>query len=252
MAIDLNADLGTIIKGLMNKAVASQGGGEVGINKSLLKGPYKEAIIIGSVIVVVMTIYIFAVFIPIQTSNDNKRKELADTIEMQGELDLMDSQIKMLNKKYNSSKKHYEKTLSHFSESKDVDSLYEAISELAVTHSLVVSDIKEVAKKAAPVKKQKSTKNKKGKKGEKAKTPSPADEVEEINVDVTFNGRYGQYMKFRKDLATNKELLSIGSEIIEVGSNKEERGKISVKLTVTAYALNKKPYQKILEKNEKL
>lgn len=266
MAVDLNLDMGAIIKGF----IAKQGGGMSmpgGLRSNSIIESYKIAIIIFAVVLLISSLYIGTVYIPMKEKNSKKLEELNKIMEMKSQLSVLDSQILALKSKLDKSKEEYIESLAHFGNSEDLGALYQTVSTLASKYNLVVLNVKEVA--PPPVKAQPKVKTpedgkavpKAGEKGAKvdakvAATTEPTKPkiaVKEIKVDIEIKGRYGEYIKFKEDLALAEILLKINTESIMVKNEATEQGSIYVKLNLSTYAIDKKPFQGIItdQTNEK-
>lgn len=249
MAIDLNADMGTIIKELLAKR-SSGGSGGGGMSNPLGSFPieaYKYAIIITVAMLVVIGVYLSMIYFPLRQENSKKTEELNKAIEMKNQLSVLDGQIISLKKKLDKSKEEYIESLSHFGNSEDLGALYQTVSMLATKYGMVVLNIKELAQ---PKERPKPVAKKPAKKGAKEEQApkKPAIDVKEIKVDVELKGHYGDYMKFKEDLALAAILLKINSESIMVKDEKEEQGSIYIKMNISTYAIDKKPFQGVVTK----
>lgn len=267
MAIDLNMDMGSLIKGLVNKHGNSSVSSGAGVSSL---APYKIAIIIFAMVVILSATYIAAVYIPLKEKNNRKKEELAKIIEMKNQLSVLDGQIVTLKKKLDKSKEQYLESLAHFGNSEDLGGLYQTVSTLAGKYGIVVLNVKEVplvvekpkpkAKAAAtstdgkevkPEEKKDAAKKDEVKKDTVPAAPAkPAVDVKEIKVELELKGRYGEYIHFKEDLALAEILLKINSESIMVKDEKTEQGSIYVKLNLSTYAIDKKPFQGIIAENE--
>lgn len=260
MAIDLNMDMGSIIKGLMSKhsggGVSFASGAKAG---QLSLAPYKFAIIIFALVILVSGGYIATVYIPLKEKNNAKKAELTKVLEMKGQLSVLDGQIVMLKKKLDKSKEEYLESLAHFGNSEDLGGLYQTVSTLAIKYGLVVLNLKEIpAPPPPPVAKPAAktpavTADSKEVKKEPAVDDAPkkpAIDVKEVKVEVELKGHYGEYIKFKEDLALAEVLLKVNSETIMVKDEKTEQGSIYVKLNLSTYAIDKKPFQGIIAENE--
>lgn len=250
MAIDLNADLGTIIQGLFAKKdggnnAASSGGGAAFAKNAMAGFPieaYKYALIILAIVLAISGAYIYMVYMPLREENMKKTEELNKAIEMKNQLSVLDSQIKTLKSKLDKSKEEYVESLAHFGNSEDLGALYQTVSTLAAKYNMVVLNVKDVP--IPPEKPQPAAK-----KADKDAPPppkKPAIEVKEIKVDIELKGHYGEYMQFKQDLALAAILLKINSESIMVKDSKTDQGNIYIKLNLSTYAIDKKPFQGIV------
>lgn len=264
MALDIN-NMGSIVKGFTNK----HGGGAV------LLAPYKAALIIFIVIIIVAAGYFTVVYQPLKEKNLKKKEELAKIVEMQKQLPVLDKQLADLKLKLDKSKEQYLESLSHFGNSEDLGGLYQTVSTLATKYGLVVLNVKEIPAvvekvKAKPLdgKAAKGDAKKEGDKKEGVKKDAdkkdaakkdaapaapkkPAIEVKEIKVEVELKGHYGEYIKFKEDLSLAEILLKINTESIMVKDEKVDKGSIYVKLNLSTYAIDKKPFKGIVAEDEK-
>ncbi len=264
-------DILPIIKGFLDKKGLNSGmsSGGISAGKASLAA-YKAAIIILALVLAVAIGYISFVYMPIKEANRKKTEELNKTIEMKNQLATLDSQIETLKKKLDKSKEQYVESLAHFGNSEDLGSLYQTVSTLAAKYNLVVLNVKEIAPPPPVVAKAptkpaadaaKKANGDVAKKDDKDKAAAlataepkkPAVEVKEIKVEIELKGRYGEYIKFKEDLSVAEILLKVNSETIMVKDDKTDQGSIYVKLNLSTYAIDKKPFQGIItdQANEK-
>ena len=253
MAVDLNIDVGTIIQGFLAKksgGVATDNTKNPSQNSQL--EAYKYALIMLSAVLVMSGIYIFTIYIPMRQANSKKTEELNKAIEMQNQLSILDNQIITLKKKLDKSREEYLESLSHFGNSEDLGALYQTVSTLAAKYNMVVLNVKDVP--IPPEKPQPAAKGAAASATGTNKTPkdaAPAEkkpeiEVKEVKVNIELKGHYGEYMKFKEDLALAAILLKINSESIMVKDEPGEQGSIYIKLNLSTYAIDKKPFQGIV------
>lgn len=245
MTIDLNADMGSIFKNLMGKNGYSKAGSGLSIDA------YKTALAILILTICAIALYINFVYIPMKEANEKKTEELNKIIEMKSQLTVLDGQISMLQKKLDKSKEQYIESLSHFGNSEDLGDLYQTVSALATKYNLVVLNVKELAPPPEP-------------KAANPAAPAPAPgaaptaaeapkkakiDVKEIIVELEVKGRYSDYMKFKEDLAIAEIFLKVNTESVMVKNETTEQGSIYVKLNLSTYAIDKKPFQGIVSEN---
>lgn len=275
MAVDLNMDMGAIVKGFLAKQSRGQAMPSGHGLKNQLEA-YKIAASILAGVFLISVIYIGLIYIPIKDKINKKTEELNKVLEMKNQLSVLDGQIVQLKKKLDKSKEEYLESLAHFGNSEDLGSLYQTVSTLAAKYNLVVLNVKEVTpppEKPKPVVKAEGD-GKGAKPAGDAKTPAKVDSkdtkdakdpkaaakdaapakpkvaVKEILVDVEIKGHYGEYIKFKEDLALADILLKINTESIMVKSEAAEQGSINVKLNLSTYAIDKKPFQGIITEKE--
>ncbi len=276
MAINMNLDLGSMMKGMSGKGSNLSTAGLIAKMQ-----PFKKSIILFLVTIVIFSIYFSAYYLPMRKENLKKIAEIQKLNDMEKQSVELTGKIGTLRKKLGDSKEEYIQSLSHFGNSEDLGELYQSISTLAAKYDIVVMNIKEVPpvedkskKKEAKSDDAKSKDKKAGDKKDAKKDDKKTDEkkadskkdsnkkvaakvdetpktpVKEILVAVELKGQYGQYIKFKEDLAIAEMLLKINSETLKVKSDKAEPGKIYVELNLSTYAIDKKPFQKVIDENE--
>lgn len=259
MAIDLNMDMGSIIKGLMQKKGSGAAmGGNGDIAAKLL--PFRNALIFLAATGLLFASYMKLYYQPMKESNLKKTAEIARLNDLKTKTADLEKNIASLKVKLTESKEHYLESLSHFGNSEDLGALYQSVSTLAAKYYLVVLNIKEVPLKAAPVAAAPApAKKEPAKDGAKDAKPAPATatamaaakpaekpkttEVKEVQVGVELKGKYSDYIKFKEDLAVAEMLLKVNSENIKVKNDKDEPGNIYVTLNLSTYAIDKKPFE---------
>ncbi len=268
MPIDLNMDMGTVIKDLISKCRNSNASGQTSsnVNGKLPIAAYKVAIIISILMILVIITYITFIYLPLKEKNHQKADELNKILEMKTQLSVLDEQIDTLKKRLDKSKEEYIESLSNFGSSDDLGSLYQVVSTLAAKYNLVVLNVKEIALPPPPPPAAKTTVTETPganaeKKDDKVASATPAApaakaagvSVKESRVELELKGHYGEYIKFKEDLAIAAALLKINSESIIVKNETTEQGSIYVKLNLSTYAIDKKPFQGIItdKENEK-
>jgi hypothetical protein len=248
MSIDLNMDIGSLIKGLVGRRAFT------GSHDDNPVGLYKVAIIIMLLIFIISGGYIWCIYLPLQQQNAAKRAELAKIMEMKSQLAVLDKQIEMLRKKLDKSKEQYIDSLSHFGNSEDLGGIYQTVSTIAAKYGIAVMNVKDIPTPATlPQAPKKNTEKPVTESLAQTAPPAPkkpAIDVKEIKVEVQLKGRYGDYIKFKEDLATAETLLKINSETATVKEDKNDPGIIYINMNISTYAIDKKPFQGIITEDE--
>lgn len=239
MAIDLNADLGDIIKGLMSKKESNltEAGAKQSSNIGAKILPFKNSIILFVVAALSFVAYIEYYQKPITKEIEANKTEIKRLEDLkQKTLDLQ-KKITYLKSKLSKSRQKYIESLSHFGNSEDLGELYQSISILANKYDMVVLNIKEIPAPPAPA----------PKKGEPLVVPDKnKPQVSEIIVEVELKGKYAHYIKFKEDLAIAEMLLKVNKENLRVKSTKDEQGNIFVSLNLSTYAIDKSQFKNII------
>ncbi len=245
MAVDLNMDMGDIVKGLLNKGGSTSAVAAPAAGSPMAKvKPFIPLVIFTIVLVGVIFAYVEFVYRPMQAVNNEKNKELLRLEDMKQKIPTLDARIKNLKNKLSESKEHFVEELSHFGNSEDLGELYQSISLLATKYDMVVLNIKEIATVKPPAKIVD---------GKEVKVNKNKTEVKEVRVDVELKGKYMDYINFKEELAVTEMLLKINSETVQVKSKADERGVVYVAMNLSTYAIDKEPFQNVISggQNEK-
>lgn len=235
--VDLNADVGTIIKGLLGKGGPKKPVAAKGQKPEGMPSPLRSVTLIGIVAVVATAAYVQFFYIPKQRALTEKLSKLEETKKMQGELVQLDGETAKLTKKLEDNREHYAKVIQSFGVNGRIEDLYRAISDIAAVHNLTVVNIRGSDVPAAT----------QGKKSDKDKpAPSPAAEsVIEKMVNVELQGKFQQYVAFREKLMQEKPVLSVKSEAIEMGA-KGQPGWITIRLVLLDYSIDRNAFEEVL------
>jgi len=238
MAVDLNLDIGSLLKKLMGDGSLNNTNNQ-SISDKIRN--YKYTIILCLIIIVLAGSFYNFVYIPLVDSNLEKQKVVEELLKKQSEIPKLKAQATKIKKNLSSSRKQYLEELAHFGNSEDLGELYQSISTIASKYNMLVLNIKEiqetVTNQPIPTDKDKKAKNDK----------QNQMKAKEVKVSVELKGRYNEYMLFKEDLAIAEILLTINSESVKVGSGKsEDKGIIFATLNLTTYAIDKKPFQEVI------
>ncbi|MDA0781645.1 MAG: hypothetical protein PQ612_04640 [Rickettsiales bacterium] len=246
MAIDLNQDMGALIKSLMGKNNGSSDSGAAASANASNEGsvadkiiPFRNVIIIFIIIIGSSVAYYKLHYTKMVKTNAEKAEEIERLNKLKTDTANLEKQITNMRNDLSASKEEYLESLSHFGNSEDLGELYQSISILAEKYGLKVLNIKETTPPPPPAEPLNS-------KGTKPAFQKKANitEVKEIQVKVELKGPYVEYIRFKEDLAVAEMLLKINEETVKV--KKDEVGKVYSQLTLTTYAIDKKPFQKVI------
>jgi hypothetical protein len=255
MAINLNQDLGAILKDLMGNKRSSGAAASANVSSSedLLSKimPFSYAIILLLIISLASFAY-YKYYYSLKTAeNAKKYAEVKRLNDLKVETENLEKKITVLKNKLHDSRELFIDKLSHFGNSGDLGELYHSVSVLATKYNLSILNIEEIEAKAKESEEDPKS-SKKGKKKEEApakveKNDQP--KVAEVGVALEIKGSYSDYILFKEDLAVAEMLLKIDAENIKVKEN--EVGIIFATLNLTTYAINKTPFQNALGVNDK-
>ena len=180
------------------------------IKEKLLNIEKKTLIQYGSVVVAVILFLIiyYAILNPIVT---NKRTQLDDMNLKKQEITKFENDLISIKKKIKKIKPIYEKNSSLFHSKKEVEGLYQTLSQFAAANGLVVSKIDK--KKPKPV-----FLNKKGKVSKKKPKKVTKKNVSYFTIPVKFEvkGNFLGYIRFKRELSKSNKMLNFEKELIKL------------------------------------
>jgi Tfp pilus assembly protein PilO len=180
------------------------------IKEKLLSIDKKTLIKYGSVVgaVILFLIIYYAILNPIVT---NKRTQLDDMNLKNQEITKFENDLISIKKKIKKIKPIYEKNSSLFHSKKEVEGLYQTLSQFAAANGLVVSKIDK--QKPKPV-----FLNKKGKVTKKKPKKVTKKNVSYFTIPVKFEvkGNFLGYIRFKRELSKSNKMLNFEKELIKL------------------------------------
>ena len=180
------------------------------IKEKLLNIDKKTLIKYGSVVgaVILFLIIYYAILNPIVT---NKRTQLDDMNLKNQEITKFENDLISIKKKIKKIKPIYEKNSSLFHSKKEVEGLYQTLSQFAAANGLVVSKIDK--KKPKPV-----FLNKKGKVTKKKPKKINKKNVSYFTIPVQFEvkGNFLGYIRFKREISKSNKMLNFEKELIKL------------------------------------
>lgn len=180
------------------------------IKEKLLNIDKKTLIKYGSVIgaIILFLIIYYAILNPIVT---NKRTQLDDMNLKNQEITKFENDLISIKKKIKKIKPIYEKNSSLFHSKKEVEGLYQTLSQFAAANGLVVSKIDK--QKPKPV-----FLNKKGKVTKKKPKKVTKKNVSYFTIPVKFEvkGNFLGYIRFKRELSKSNKMLNFEKELIKL------------------------------------
>ena len=170
----------------------------------------KTLIKYGSVVgaVILFLIIYYAILNPIVIK---KRSQLNDMNLKNQEITKFENDLISIKKKIKKIKPIYEKNSSLFHSKKEVEGLYQTLSQFAAANGLVVSKIDK--KKPKPV-----FLNKKGKVSKKKPKKVTKKNVSYFTIPVKFEvkGNFLGYIRFKRELSKSNKMLNFEKELIKL------------------------------------
>ena len=180
------------------------------IKEKLLSIDKKTLIKYGSVVgaVILFLIIYYAILNPIVVK---KRAQLNDMNLKNQEITKFENDLISIKKKIKKIKPIYEKNSSLFHSKKEVEGLYQTLSQFAASNGLVVSKIDK--KKPKPV-----FLNKKGKVSKKKPKKVTKKNVSYFTIPVKFEvkGNFLGYIRFKRELSKSNKMLNFEKELIKL------------------------------------
>ena len=180
------------------------------IKEKLLNIDKKTLIKYGSVVgaVILFLIIYYAILNPIVV---NKRTQLEDMNLKNQEITKFENDLISIKKKIKKIKPIYEKNSSLFHSKKEVEGLYQTLSQSAAANGLIVSKIDK--QKPKPV-----FLNKKGKVTKKKPKKVTKKNVSYFTIPVKFEvkGNFLGYIRFKRELSKSNKMLNFEKELIKL------------------------------------
>ena len=180
------------------------------IKEKLLSIDKKTLIKYGSVVgaVILFLIIYYAILNPIVV---NKRTQLDDMNLKNQEITKFENDLISIKKKIKKIKPIYEKNSSLFHSKKEVEGLYQTLSQSAAANGLIVSKIDK--QKPKPV-----FLNKKGKVTKKKPKKVTKKNVSYFTIPVKFEvkGNFLGYIRFKRELSKSNKMLNFEKELIKL------------------------------------
>ena len=180
------------------------------IKEKLLSIDKKTLIKYGSVVgaVILFLIIYYAILNPIVV---NKRTQLEDMNLKNQEITKFENDLISIKKKIKKIKPIYEKNSSLFHSKKEVEGLYQTLSQFAAANGLVVSKIDK--QKPKPV-----FLDKKGKVTKKKPKKVTKKNVSYFTIPVKFEvkGNFLGYIRFKRELSKSNKMLNFEKEVIKL------------------------------------
>lgn len=223
MAIDMNVDVGELIKGLFSKKNDNPG-------DNSQSNPYLKIILIATFVIALIASYVLLYFLPTQKDLKIKNYQISQVENLKFEIIELNNLIEKSKEQLTKAKADYNKLTNLFHTDKELEDLYRHISMLALRNNLMVSKIE--------------------KGGEQPIFEISSDQSEfsdefdieqqkvayyEFIVDFEISGNFNNYVKFRKGLAELKKIINLKNESIVVLESDERRGDVRVTSSIATY-----------------
>ena len=230
MALDMNVDVGDLIKGLFSKKESKEGA-------SSGPNPYAKTIIAVVVTIILIASYIYFVYIPTQKDLKIKNEKISQIEMIKYEIDSLSNEIKVAQEQLVLAENEYKRRSKLFHSDKELEDLYGQISLLAMQNKLMVTKIEKGSE--VPVFADGSCDNSNNFVNGQEQPQLQKVGYYEFTVDLEISGNYNFYTGFRNGLAQLKKIININSESIVVLESGESKGGVKVTSSISTYRLPK-------------
>lgn len=237
MAINLDMDMGELIEALMKKgkgkkpakteAADAPAGEKKATPASKAANPYKKSLVLTGGVLGVFALVMLGVYMPYNSSLSAKQQKIVELKEKAKELTVVSAESVAVKNDIKANADYYKSVLSQFGEHEDIGNLYSTLSNVATRNRMVVVNVKESAKTLKDEKKFGTL-------------------IKRKEISAVLEGRYADYMAFKKALANEPVPLAIKAETIKLAQDKSQAGKIFVQLTLLTHTIDKEPFKKLL------
>lgn len=245
MAIDMNADIGEILKGLFSRNTEKT----VATSK---ENPYKNIILAGGGVVSVALLYLFIIFLPMQNEMSTKYEQVSQIGQLNFEIARLEQEVLLAKDSLIKRKSEFEQMSKRFLGRGDLGKLYRYISRLALTHKVLIDKLNKISEvpifQLPPETDQNDFDFDMGMGDSDAEFDAPppdmnADDLDApkavayyrllIQLDVSTN--FLAWSRLKRDLAKLDKIIVIESEQIKLIKSKQEKGRVKVSLVLAAY-----------------
>jgi type IV pilus assembly protein PilO len=241
MALDMNVDVGALIKGLFSKKGSKEG-------VSSAPNPYTKIIMAVIVIIILIASYVYFVYIPTQKDIKIKNQKISQIETIKYEIGTLSNKIKTAQEELELAEIEYERRTKLFHSDKELEDLYGQISLLAMQNKLMVTKIEKGSE--VPVFADGSCDNSNNFVNGQEQPELQKVGYYEFTVDLEISGNYNFYTGFRNGLAQLKKIININSESIVVLESGESKGGVKVTSSISTYRLPKDESEQCIANTE--
>jgi len=243
MAIDMNVDVGAMIKGLFSKK-ASQGEAKAPQN------PYVKTLISIVTVLILIASYIYFIYLPTQEELRINNEKLSQIEILRSEVTVLSDRIVKAQADLDEAEKEYERRTTLFHTDKELEDLYGHISMLAMKNQLMVTKIEKGVEKPIfeVITSEAQSSICDGSLSNTNTVNSDDFNMQDVSqlkkvayyeflVDLEISGNYNNYTNFRHGLAELKKIINIMRESVVVLESETRRGDVKVSSSMATYRL---------------
>ena len=250
MAIDMNVDVGAMIKGLFSKKT-SQGEAKAPQN------PYVKTLISIVTVLILIASYIYFIYLPTQEELRINNEKLSQIEILRSEVTVLEDRIVKAQADLDEAEKEYERRTKLFHTDKELEDLYGHISMLAMKNQLMVTKIEKGVENPIFDEAQSSICDRNLSNTENSDDFNMQESPQlkkvayyEFLVDLEISGNYKNYTNFRNGLAELKKIINIMRESVVVLESETRRGDVKVASSIATYRLPANESEKCIQSEQ--
>ena len=250
MAIDMNVDVGAMIKGLFSKKT-SQGEAKAPQN------PYVKTLISIVTVLILIASYIYFIYLPTQEELRINNEKLSQIEILRSEITVLSNRIVKAQADLDEAEKEYERRTTLFHTDKELEDLYGHISMLAMKNQLMVTKIEKGVENPIFDETQSSICDRNLSNAENSDDFNMQESTQlkkvayyEFLVDLEISGNYNNYTNFRHGLAELKKIINIMRESVVVLESETRRGDVKVSSSIATYRLPANESEKCIQSEQ--
>lgn len=250
MAIDMNVDVGAMIKGLFSKKT-SQGEAKAPQN------PYVKTLISIVTVLILIASYIYFIYLPTQEELRINNEKLSQIEILRSEITVLENRIVKAQVDLDEAEKEYERRTKLFHTDKELEDLYGHISMLAMKNQLMVTKIEKGVENPIFDEAQSSICDRNLSNTENSDDFNMQESPQlkkvayyEFLVDLEISGNYKNYTNFRNGLAELKKIINIMRESVVVLESETRRGDVKVSSSIATYRLPANESEKCIQSEQ--
>ena len=250
MAIDMNVDVGAMIKGLFSKKT-SQGEAKAPQN------PYVKTLISIVTVLILIASYIYFIYLPTQEELRINNEKISQIEILRSEIIVLSDRIIKAQADLDEAEKEYERRTTLFHTDKELEDLYGHISMLAMKNQLMVTKIEKGVENPIFDETQSSICDRNLSNAENSDDFNMQESTQlkkvayyEFLVDLEISGNYNNYTNFRHGLAELKKIINIKRESVVVLESETRRGDVKVSSSIATYRLPSNESEKCIQSEQ--
>ena len=254
MAINMNADVGAMIKGLFSKK-ASQG------DTKAPQNPYVKTLISIVTVLILIASYIYFIYLPTQEELRINNEKLSQIEILKSEITILSDDIVKAQADLEEAENEYERRTKLFHTGEELEDLYGHISTLAMKNGLIVRKIEKGVEmpvfEVITSETQSSICD-----GSLPDTVNPDDfnmqdapqlkkvAYYEFLISLEIGGNFDMYVNFRKGLAELNKIINILGESIVVEESETISNNVQVSSSIATYRLPANESEKCIQSEQ--